>query len=76
MKDQNWSGLTARFNLASVDDVAATVTMTANVAFWREAAKALQGDGFGAWQVKAAIREVIKQAEESFYHRIAPDDPA
>lgn len=69
MKDQHWSGLTARFKLDAVDDVPATVSLTASVRFWKEAAQALSGDGFGAWQVRAAIREVVSQAEASFYHR-------
>lgn len=74
MKDQYFSGLTARFKLDSVDNTPATVSLTATVSFWKEAAKALEGGGFGAWQVRAAIREVISQAEASFYHRIEGDD--
>lgn len=74
MKDQHFSGLTARFKLDKVDDVPATVTLTASVSFWKEAAQALQGDNYGAWQVRAAIREVIDQAQASFYHRIPEDD--
>ena len=74
MKDEQLSGLTARFNLASVDSVQATVSLTASVAFWKEAAKNLQGEGYGAWQVKGAIRSVIDQAEQTFYRRIAPDE--
>lgn len=74
MKDQFFSGLTARFNLESVDNVPATVSLTASVSFWKEAAKALEGEGFGAWQVRAAIRDVISQAEASFYHRLPSED--
>lgn len=74
MKDQFFSGLTARFKLDSVNDVPATISLTASVSFWKEAAKALQGDGFGAWQVRAAIRDIVDQAEKSFYHRIEADD--
>ena len=74
MKDEHYSGLTARFQLDSVDDVPATVTLTASVRFWKDAASALQGRGYGAWQVQAAIREVVRQAEASFYHRIAPEE--
>lgn len=75
MKDEHFAGLTARFKLDSADDVQATVSMTANVRFWKDAAKALQagGDGYGAWQVKAAIRAVVNQAEQSFYERIESD---
>lgn len=73
MKDQHFSGLTARFKLDSVDNTPATVSLTATVSFWKEAAKALEGEGFGAWQVRAAIREVISQAEASFYHRLEGD---
>lgn len=73
MKDEHWSGLTARFKLASVDNVQATVSLTANVGFWKEAARALEGESFGAWQVRAAIRSVIEKAEAEFYDRVAPD---
>lgn len=76
MKDQHFAGLTARFKLSSVDDVQATVSLTASVSFWKEAAKALEtgSDAYGAWQVRAAIREVISQAEASFYHRLPGDE--
>lgn len=74
MKDQYWSGLTARLKLESVDDVNATISLTASVGFWKGAANALTGDGFGAWQVRAAIRDVVQQAEHSFYARISPED--
>lgn len=73
MKDQQLSGLTSRFRLNSVDDVQATITLTASVSFWKEAAEHIQGEGFGAWQVKAAIKELVRQAEASFYHRISED---
>ena len=76
MKDGHWSGLTARFRLDEVDNVPATVTLTANLSFWKEAARTLGGAGFGAWQVRAAIREVIKKAEAEFYHRISPNEPS
>lgn len=74
MKDQHFSGLTARcqLNQKDVDGVKATVTLTATVNFWRDAYKAIEGDAYGAWQVKAAIRSVIEQAEQTFYHRIEP----
>lgn len=72
MKDSHWSGLTCRFRLASVDGVPATITLTANVAFWKEAAASLRGDDFGAWQVRAAIAEVVRKAEAEFYERIEP----
>lgn len=74
MKDQHFSGLTARFKLETVDNVPATVSLTATVSFWKVAAEALEGDSFGAWQVRAAIREVISQAEKNFYHRLEGDD--
>jgi hypothetical protein len=73
MKDQHFTGLTARFKLDKVEDVPATVSLTASLRFWKEAAQALSGDGYGAWQVRAAIREVIDQANASFYHRIEAD---
>lgn len=71
MKDEHFSGLTARFKLDKVDDLPATITLTASVSFWKEAADKLKDvDGYGAWQIKAAIRELVRQAEEHFYHRI------
>lgn len=75
MKDEQLTGLTARFTLDKVDDVEATVTLTASMRFWKEAANSLAAgkDGYGAWQVRAAINAVIRQAEQTFYERITPE---
>ncbi len=74
MKDGHFSGLTAGFKLEKIDDVPATLTLTASVSFWREAsARLAQADGYGAWQIKAAVNELVRQAEESFYHRVPGD---
>jgi hypothetical protein len=72
MEEKHFTGLTARFKLDSVDHVNATVSLSASVGFWKQAAAALAASagGYGAWQVVAAINEVVRQAEESFYHRI------
>lgn len=75
MKDQQFPGLTVGLKLASVDDVRATVTLTAPLSFWKEASQNLSGDAYGAWQVNAAIREVIRQAEQHFSHRVESDPP-
>lgn len=74
MDDKELSGLTARFALGDIDTVQATVTLTASVSFWKEAAKGLDAgtDGYGAWQVKAAIKDIIRQAEQTFYKRVEP----
>ena len=76
MNDEHLSGLTARFQLGRIDNVEATVTLSASVAFWREAIQSLEKgtDGFGAWQIKAAIRSVVRQAEDSFYERVSSDE--
>ncbi len=74
MKDEYFSGLTARFKLDKIEDIPATLTLTANVSFWKEASKRLANtDGFGVWQIKAAINSLVRQAEESFYHRVPGD---
>jgi hypothetical protein len=71
MKDEHFSGLTARFSLESVDNVQATLTLTATVSFWKQAAEKIKDmDGYGAWQIRAAIRELIAQSEKHFYHRV------
>jgi hypothetical protein len=71
MKDEYFSGLTARFKLDSVDSINATITLTASVAFWKEASEKFKDvDGYGAWQIKAAIKECVQQAEKHFYHRV------
>ncbi len=77
MKDHQSPGLTARFKLGKVDDVEATVTLTGRLAFFREAADALskgQASAYGAWQVIAALRSVVSQAEQTFYDRIPGEE--
>lgn len=70
MKDEHFTGLTARFTLDSVDNVNATITLTASVGFWKQAAEKFKKvDGYGAWQINAAICGCIDQAERHFYHR-------
>lgn len=65
----NYPGITARFALVKPDEADATMRITMKVKQWREIAEVLSPDTFEQWPLRAAIMDLIRQAEKEFYHR-------
>lgn len=64
------SGVTARFQLEGVDDMQATLHVTMTIGSWKQVREALKDDRFGAWQLKAMIRDLISSATATVDARI------
>lgn len=65
----HYPGISAKFRLDDADKMRATMTISMTVGQWREIMGALSSDRYEEWPLRAAIRDLIMEADKTFSYR-------
>lgn len=63
----NYPGIEAKFRLTEPDNVKVSMTITMTMKQWREIAAALSADKYEEWPLRAAINDLIRSSQTTFY---------